>query len=226
MREKALTPCRVKALTADLPRNLLVLKEAAAEIGITAERLRGLADGGYAPHYRIDVGPPLFRIGELRRWAAGNLLERIKGRNVPEPVRIIADAKRVSDYRKVPTALREVVGLCDITSDIVRTGIYFLCREACVLYIGQSTNAASRISAHSNRWEFDSVLFLPWPADDLDRIEAALIRALRPIFNGKNHRGTMHAPTINNPTVDAAAIASITNPPSQAVSASIDADTR
>jgi hypothetical protein len=45
--------------------------------------------------------------------------------------------------------------------------------------------AHSRVSGHHRRYTFDTVFFLPWPGDDLDRIEGALIRSLRPPFNGK-----------------------------------------
>ena len=204
-------PRRVVALVLNMPQNLVTLEEAAAGVDLKPERLLGLADGGYAPHYRIDGGPPQFRMPELRQWVANNLVEHVEGRKLPEPVRIITDAKRVSDYRKVPVPLREIVGLCDVTSEIVRTGVYFLCREGVVLYVGQSVNVASRIHDHYKRWEFDSTLFLPWPADDLDRLEGALIRALRPSFNGKHPKGKMHAP-FADPSADAGVIASITNP--------------
>jgi hypothetical protein len=201
---------RIEVLTSEWPSNLKALDDAARELGIGAERLKGLADGGFATHYRIDGGAPLFRMSELKRWAAANLVQQIAGRELPAPIRVIAPAPRISDFRKVPVSLREIVGLCDITDEILRTGIYFLCREGALLYVGQSVNATTRVAEHYRRYEFDSVFFLPWPADDLNRIEGALIRALRPALNGKTPTGKMRAPSSSNDG-DADLIALITN---------------
>ena len=203
-------PHRVDALTTEWPSNLISLEQAAPAISISCERLQLLADGGFAPHYRIDGGPPMFRVAELRRWAGANLVEQVEGRELPAPIRVITAAPRILDYRKVPTGLREVIGLCDVTDEIKRTGIYFLCRDGCLLYVGQSINVAARVTEHYRRYEFDSVLFLPWPGDDLNRIEAALIRELRPPLNGKSANGKMIA---SRSEIDALTIASITNSP-------------
>lgn len=201
---------RIDGITNEWPTMLKSVEEAARDLGIETERLRGLADGGYAPHVRIDGGSPQFKIAELKRWAAVNMVERITGRDLPAPVRVIAPAELVRDFRKVPNSLREIAGLCDITDEIMRTGIYFLCRDGALIYIGQSVNAASRISDHYRKYEFETVLFLPWPADDLNRIEAALIRALRPPLNGKSTNGKMRT-SLGDVDGDSSLIASITN---------------
>jgi hypothetical protein len=85
----------------------------------------------------------------------------------------------------VPISLCGIVGLCDPTKQFQRTGIYFLCRDGALLYVGQPSNVVDRISEHAKRYEFDTVLFLPWPRVDLNRIEGALIRTLRPPLNAK-----------------------------------------
>jgi hypothetical protein len=198
----------------DWPSGLRSAEDAARDLCISGERLASLADGGFAPHYRIDGGPPQFRTGELKRWAADYLIERIEGRDLPSPIRVIVSPPQVQDFRKVPTHLREIVGLCDITDEIMRTGIYFLCRDGALLYVGQSVNAASRVAEHYKRYELDTVFFLPWPGDDLNRLEAALIRALRPPLNGKGPNGTMRTSS-GEKAGDAVLIASITNPPPQ-----------
>jgi hypothetical protein len=202
---------KVEAYTNEWPVGLKTLEEAARDLGISADRLGGLADGGYAPHYRIDGGAPYFKIAELKRWAAVNLVERVNRRDLPAPIRIIAPAEVVTDFRRVPASLREIVGLCDITDECLRTGIYFLCRDGALLYVGQSVNAAGRIAEHYRRYEFETVYFLPWPADDLNRMEAALIRALRPPMNGKSSTGLMRT-SFGDASVDAGIIASITSP--------------
>lgn len=201
----------IHALSNEWPSGLKTLTEAASDLGIPEDRLRALADGGYAPHYRIDGGAPQFKTSELKRWAGSNLVERSEGREMPAPVRVVVEAARVQDFRKVPQSIREIVGLCDITDEILRTGVYFLCRDMALLYVGQSRNAASRIGEHYRRYEFDQVLFLPWPADDLDRIEAALIRSLRPPLNGKSVHGTMRT-SLGDPSADELTLASVMGP--------------
>ena len=191
--QRTIQPARhsVSVLTSEWPTNLKTLDEAANDLGVSLDRLRMLTDGGYAPHFRIDGGPPLFRISELRRWAGSNLVQQVDGKDIPSPVKVIVAPEVVKDFRRVPSGLRQLAGLCDITDEIMRTGIYFLCRDGAVLYVGQSVNAAARITEHYRRYEFDTVFFLPWPGDDLNRIEAALIRATRPPLNGKGNNGTM-----------------------------------
>jgi hypothetical protein len=144
---------QIQVLTSEWPSGLKTIEEAARELNIDAERLRALADGGFAPHYRIDSGAPLFRMSELKRWAGANLVERIAGRDLPAPIRIVVPAPKVQDFRRVPIALREIAGLCDITDETLRTGIYFLCRDGALLYVGQSINVAYRVAEHSRRYE-------------------------------------------------------------------------
>lgn len=204
---------RIDALTLDeWPHGLQSAEESAQALGIGLERLRLLADGGFAPHYRIDGGPPRFKVSELKRWAAANLVERVEGCELPAPVRIMVPAERVQDHRNVPVSLRQISGLCDITGEMLRTGIYFLCRDLAVLYVGQSRNVGNRITEHFKRYDFDTIFFLPWPGDDLDRIEAALIRSLRPPINGRASKGEMRT-SFSDKTVDASVIALITNQP-------------
>jgi hypothetical protein len=184
------------------PGNLRTAADIAPDLGITAERLTSLADGGFAPHCRVDDGQPLFQTSELKQWAARNLLAKHGGSDLPMPVVINFEATRVKDFRGVPFELRCVENLRDITGETRRCGIYFLCLAGGIQYVGQSVNAAARIAEHAPKHrgprvpeggfkDFDKVYFLPWPADELDQIEGALIRALRPPLNGRTARGTM-----------------------------------
>ncbi len=199
---------RIEALSSLWPVGLKSLDEAATQIGLSAARLRLLADGGYAPHYRVDGGDPLFRQTELKAWAAQNVLERVQGNILPQPIRVVVPASRLADFSKTPSAIREIEGLCDISGEARRTGIYFLCHDGELVYVGQSVDVANRVANHrSSRRDFDSVFFLPWPGDDLDRIEGALIRALRPALNGTLNGGRMRAP--GNANDDQAVLAQV-----------------
>ena len=104
-----------------------------------------------------------------------------------------------------PEALIKIAGLCEITAEVRRVGIYFLCRDSQVLYAGQSVNAVARISEHIARGvAFDAVFFLPCQAEDLNKIERAFIRYLKPPMNRMCHTGELTDD-------DAAIISLITN---------------
>lgn len=210
---------KISALSTEWPGNLQSAADVAPDLGLSADRLIGLADAGFAPHYRIDGGSPLFKKVEVKRWAAANLLQKIDGHSLPEPVRVVLPASRVTDVRNVPPSIREIVGLCDISAECLRCGIYFLCSNAELLYIGQSKNAIARVGSHAAQASvgiaregkvknFTRVYFLPWPADDLDRVEAALIRTLTPPLNGRSARGEWKTSS-GNREIDAGVIGAL-----------------
>ena len=187
----------ITQITDGWPASLKTADEICQGIGISAERLIQLADSGYAPHWRIDGGAPLFRLGEVKEWLSKNVLERVNGKPLPQPFIVSVSKDRISDYRHVPEQLKQIPGLVDITNETRRSGIYFLCEDNELLYIGQSVNVASRISTHHHSGKFNRVIFMAWPPDDLDNVEGALIRTLRPPLNGKTPNGKMMAPESN-----------------------------
>jgi hypothetical protein len=162
------------------PRALKTAKQAGNRFGVSAERLTELAKAGFAPHYRIDGGEPLFEPSELKRWLAENLtVTECKG--LPTQIVVVNSGAAVD---VAPEEIRHVAGLCDI-SHVLAPGIYFLCKDNRVVYVGQSVSPGSRVLSHRNdsRKPFDAVYFLSWPEWDLDRIETAFIKHLKPIHN-------------------------------------------
>ncbi len=177
---------KITTLTCDFPTGLINAGEAAAKSGLSTKRLLELAADDYVPHWRIDGGEPLFKIGDLKRWCARNLVSESKGLDLPRrPVSIVIEPDP-ADATIVPGALREVENLRDISAAIrlATSGIYFLCYASQIVYIGQSVSAISRIQSHIDQKQFDQAFLLPWPRCDLDRLEGALIRHLRPPLNG------------------------------------------
>jgi hypothetical protein len=165
--------------------NLRSAGEAAAALGIDEQRLLDLADAQIAPHWRIDGGPPQFVLSELKDWAIRHLVKVCDGKPIPSKLLIVYEAGTAANPRSVPKAIQELGGLRDVTELLqLRSGIYFLCELGQVVYIGQSVNIGSRISDHRNSKDFDRVFLFPWPRFDLDRLEAALIKVLRPPLNG------------------------------------------
>ena len=120
----------VEAYTVKWPNNLVSAESAAEEIGLTPERLIDFANAGFAPHFRIDGGEPLFLRGELKEWAANNILKRDHGR--PLPVQIVVSPTPVAGVglANVPAAIRPIKGLCDITGVVqaLRDLFYLLAR--------------------------------------------------------------------------------------------------
>lgn len=189
--------------TDSYPTNLKTAMEASLDLkgAVSAERLTELADSGFAPHFRIDGGPAMFKTAEVKEWAAKNLVTRVVGRPIPPFIRITHEGDPVDDPLSVPKAIRGVNGLRDITRVVtIGSGIYFLCKLGSVVYVGQSQFAAARIATHikENIKDFDAVYFFPWPSDQLDEAEGAFIRALNPPMNGRRSGGGTVAPRPEN----------------------------
>lgn len=163
------------------PSGLVGADEVSDKLGVTASRIIDLAHAGFVPHYRIDGGEVRFKLPEVRKWATKNILQYSKGRDLPEPVVVVAHKPRANP-QDVPYAIQAVPNLRDMGDFLVGSGVYFLCHNQEVVYVGQSVNIVARITAHTDK-RFDRVFFLPWPKDDLDRVEGAFIRTLRPPLN-------------------------------------------
>ena len=65
----------------------------------------------------------------------------------------------------------------------VRSGIYFLCRDKKVVYIGQARDVLSRVSGHVGLKEFDSVVSMLVPENLLDEAEQYWIKRIKPELN-------------------------------------------
>ena len=92
----------ITQITDGWPSSLKTAEDICQGIGISAERLIQLADSGYAPHWRIDGGDPLFRIGEVREWLSKNVLQRVNGKALPQQIIVSVAKDRIDDYRNVP----------------------------------------------------------------------------------------------------------------------------
>src|SRR5438045_2550361 len=73
-------------------------QEAAPVIGISEDRLTELADAGFAPHWRIDGGPPQFLLNDLKEWAKGHLLVRFDGKTLPSKLTIVFEGARADPH--------------------------------------------------------------------------------------------------------------------------------
>ena len=65
----------------------------------------------------------------------------------------------------------------------IRSGIYFLCQDSKVVYIGQSLDVATRVNVHAKSKEFDSVTAMLVPQELLDETEKYWIEHIKPKLN-------------------------------------------
>lgn len=133
--------------------------------------------------------------------------------NVVEAVRALRSLRdelaRVRDQRDKATAKRRIITVpCDRRYRVNPRGtpeclrefgdalielpvpirrwpcIYFLFNRGTLAYVGQSNNVSSRLATHQkNGKEFDRVLALPTPAENLNETERCLIQRFLPPLN-------------------------------------------
>lgn len=157
-----------------------------------------LAKDGMCPHY-ILVNPlskeemVLFSATELESWIEKNYLFYKEGNFTPsfEFIHFNRELNRVS-HKEVPVELSQLGDdLFELPFDYINTppGIYFLCKDNKIMYVGQSTSIVSRIATHikENTKQFDRIFFIVCPAHKLDEIETELIKRFYPPLNIKSN---------------------------------------
>lgn len=138
------------------------------------------------PHYSIKGydGMYFFIPGEAKQWIGDNLIRRQEGVSIPDhSVVVVPEDAHISQIG-MPPALAAIRGLREFHTDMF-CGIYFLCQNEEVVYVGQSVNAVARVKTHESETcgQFNRMFFLRLPAGQLDEAERRFIRALRPRLN-------------------------------------------
>lgn len=189
----------VEALTNEWPSGLLNAVEMGSKLGLSADRLLQLADAKVVPHYRIDGGAPLFKVSEVKRWAADHLLKRYEGSSIPIEIRLVTDPGP-GWQQEPPVCLRALHDKLRQFMDMEGYGgIYFLCKEGQLIYVGQSTNIPARIATHRGSGKsFTHAYWIPCPRDQMDEVEGALIRHLKPPLNLMKNGSVICAPAMRN----------------------------
>ena len=161
-------------------------------------RLLELADAALIPHYRID-GRVYFYRAEVLRWLKENLIVRIPGSPLPTAVSVTPIFVRPDDA-EVPDVLLALTNyLLPLSIQSLGfanfAGVYFLCRDREVVYVGQSKVVAGRVGAHLGQKTFDFAFCMRVPESDLNYVEGQFISALQPEYNvGKHGRLSMPLP--------------------------------
>ena len=156
---------------------------------VSSIRLEELAESQLIPHYVIE-GKILFKFTEATNWIYNNLCLHYKGRHVGNSIATIINvvSPALKDI-KVPTELKAIANLLiplaieSVVSPAI-IGVYFLCHESKVVYVGQSSRGVNqRIGEHFGNKTFDFAFFVRIPKSDLNFVEGELIRTLKPKYN-------------------------------------------
>lgn len=96
-------------------------------------------------------------------------------------------ATNMNEVIKAPVDLLALKGIRKLRIDFMNTnsGIYFLCMNNEIVYIGQSVNVTSRVAQHLGEKQkyFNNSFFINCPIDKLDEMEFALIARYKPKYN-------------------------------------------
>jgi hypothetical protein len=91
---------------------------------------------------------------------------------------------------RIPLAIAEITDLQVLQINGAQPGVYFLCFEEEVVYVGKSKIVLNRILTHlaEQTKEFDQqrIYFLPTPEKMLSKVEKDFIISLKPKYNLSN----------------------------------------
>jgi hypothetical protein len=174
---------RISKISNKLPSGLKTADQIAEKFPtLSPERLIELADAGFAPHVRIDGGPPLFIYAELQEWVCDNLVQVHGGIDLPMRFRVSIGTPTISTAP--PKSIAGNALLQEIPSTPNGAGVYFLCLGDEVVYVGQSINIFARIGSHRADKVFDRAYWIPVPQSNLNAVEGTFIDLLKPRLNG------------------------------------------
>ena len=178
----------------DYPTSLWNMEAISEKVKVPYERVKTLTEAGYMPHYIIDGGEPMYKLAEVKSWLSENLIQHCRGKKFP--IKFKLNVKMTVDgsdelIESPPDSIAGNHELLPMRQTSFPPGIYFLCEENEVVYVGQSVLPANRVQAHMADKKFDRSFLLPVPREYLDKVEAAFIRALKPRLNGRSPTGKM-----------------------------------
>lgn len=170
---------------------LKTASEIAAKLnGLLSEaRILELTEAGYMPCWRIDQNEPRYNLQHVLDYVQAHLSTRQMGAPFPRAAEVLREVERLP--KCVPDVLHPLIDqIRPIAAFEYPPAIYFLCKANEVVYVGQSIGIASRLAQHRRVKDFDRAFFLPVPRAELDAVEGAFIRLLKPKLNGAGPRDT------------------------------------
>lgn len=158
------------------------------------EELNEMALQGMCPHYIIknplkNTEGIYFIQSELYDWINDNLLKQ-KRYNIEQKLvlhYVDYEHHKIAETDVIPSELTRINGLLKLPMTMINTppGIYFLCKDHQIVYIGKAKNVYSRILTHINeeKKDFNQVFFISCHINNLTTFERALIRYYHPPMN-------------------------------------------
>ena len=154
---------------------------------ISPEQIEDLAKGGLCPHYRL-YNPASkdesfwFIASEMLEWFENNYIKAVKG-HLNLEIKFLQFSP-TTEKTAVPTELSQIRELYELPFSALynASGIYFLCLNGKIQYIGQSVNVSNRVAQHisENKKEFNQIFFTPCPENQLNDLEGFLVRKFNP----------------------------------------------
>jgi hypothetical protein len=170
------------------------------------EGILSLAKEGICPHYVLKNPSTQeesiwFVPSELNEWIEKNFLLFNEGFLSQKYCFIHFDKTMHKAVGSIPRELESIEDLYELPMQAIYTppGIYFLCRDAQIQYVGQSTNVLKRILTHISEGvkDFDSVYFITCPKSQLDNLEKELINCYKPPLNKVAYKYYVSPPNKN-----------------------------
>ncbi len=153
-----------------------------------------LAKDGKCPHYVVKnpiTGEETmwFIPSEINEWLDENYTTYKEG-FVTEKYQFIHFNKEELKAVNIPPQLSKIKNLYELPLSNINTppGIYFLCKNQDIQYIGRSVNVAQRIITHVSEGfkDFDSIYFISCSVNYLCDLETSCIRYFNPPYNVTN----------------------------------------
>ena len=139
-------------------------------------------DQGLVPHYVFN-GKKAYMVNEVINWIKEELVECYDGFKLIS--KFYSFSAGIKKPKVIPNELikhsEELVEFPMCTPSCV----YFLLDNIEIVYIGQSINLATRISQHMLVKDFNKVLYLPVPQENLLSVERFFIEHLTPKYNNE-----------------------------------------
>lgn len=142
-------------------------------------------DGRYSIEFQT-CGERVFRrLPKAATMADAEALETKLRREIFKDIRLdddgvvaanAAEDKEHKEWRRVVSMLLHATGVQPAT------GVYFLCKEGSIVYVGCSTNVAHRLHGHRDK-DYDHVMMLRCESHQLAMTERFLIAMLCPPMN-------------------------------------------
>jgi hypothetical protein len=171
---------------------------------VSEKTLLELAKSKIIPHYDIE-DQIRFAITETKEWIEYNYVVRHPGQPIGEGLVTVVNvvSPSINDL-EVPLELRAIsnflipTNVHSLENISVFSGVYFLCHEGKVVYVGQSRHIHRRMGQHSGSKTYDFGYFIRVPLSDLDFVEKEFIRTLKPKYNFNKKKDRLVTPPVSS----------------------------